>query len=58
MMCEDQEYVKNYKYDLISHVLYQCAFLTLTVYNSEANKAITFALSRALALAVARARLT
>ena len=34
MMCKDQEYVKNYKYDLISHVLYQCAFLTLTVYNS------------------------
>ena len=26
MMCKDQEYVKKYKYDLISHVLYQCAF--------------------------------
>ena len=26
MMCKDQEYVKNYTYDLISHVLYQCAF--------------------------------
>ena len=34
LMCKDQEYVKNYTYDLISHVLYQCAFLTLTVYNS------------------------
>ena len=42
IMCKDQEYVKNYTYDLISHVLYQCAFLTLTVYNSKANEVITF----------------
>ena len=24
MMCKDQEYVKKYTYDIISHVLYQC----------------------------------
>ena len=40
MMCKDQEYVKKYKNDLISHVLYQCAFSTFTVYNSKANNII------------------